>query len=179
MDRRTRPHRHGRLLVTGGNGAGNSTLLQLAAGWLAPDTGSVQHRRGIRVGLFEQDVAFAAPARARKSPQEPAAALRRHPPARPDTCANWACSPPADLSRPVGALGRPGPPPGPGAAARRPTTGVVAGRTTNHLSLSLVSELEDALHTAPCAIVVASHDRWLRQRWNGATLNLHDGRYNA
>ncbi|WP_210435240.1 hypothetical protein [Saccharopolyspora sp. ASAGF58] len=46
---------------------------------------------------------------------------------------------------------------------------------TSHLSLTLVSALEDALHTACGAIVVASHDRWLRQRWNGPTLNLHDG----
>lgn len=49
----------------------------------------------------------------------------------------------------------------------------------NHLSLTLVSELEDALHTACGAIVVASHDRWLRQRRNGPTLNLHDGRSSA
>ncbi|MBB5158236.1 ATPase subunit of ABC transporter with duplicated ATPase domains [Saccharopolyspora phatthalungensis] len=46
----------------------------------------------------------------------------------------------------------------------------------NHLSRTLVGELENALHTAPGAIVVASRDRWLRRRWNGPTLKLHDGR---
>ena len=43
---------------------------------------------------------------------------------------------------------------------------------TNHLSLRLAGELEDALGTYPGAVVVASHDRWLRTRWDGATLAL-------
>jgi macrolide transport system ATP-binding/permease protein len=43
---------------------------------------------------------------------------------------------------------------------------------TNHLSLSLAGELEDALGGYPGAVVVASHDRWLRQRWTGAEFAL-------
>ena len=43
---------------------------------------------------------------------------------------------------------------------------------TNHLSLALASEIEDALATAPGTVVVASHDRWLRRRWDGAELRL-------
>ncbi len=46
---------------------------------------------------------------------------------------------------------------------------------TNHLSLSLATELEDALGTYPGAVVVASHDRWLRRRWSSPTLRLVDG----
>ncbi|WP_394613349.1 ABC-F family ATP-binding cassette domain-containing protein [Lentzea sp. JNUCC 0626] len=38
---------------------------------------------------------------------------------------------------------------------------------TNHLSLALVEELEAALADYPGAVVVASHDRLLRQRWQG------------
>jgi len=47
---------------------------------------------------------------------------------------------------------------------------------TNHLSLDLATELEDALGSYPGAVIVASHDRWLRRRWHGATLPLRAGR---
>jgi macrolide transport system ATP-binding/permease protein len=43
---------------------------------------------------------------------------------------------------------------------------------TNHLSLSLATELEEALGGYPGAVVVASHDRWLRRRWRGPELAL-------
>jgi macrolide transport system ATP-binding/permease protein len=47
-----------RLLVTGVNGAGKSTLLSVLDGRLAPSSGTVGKRRGLRVGLLEQDVSF-------------------------------------------------------------------------------------------------------------------------
>jgi macrolide transport system ATP-binding/permease protein len=43
---------------------------------------------------------------------------------------------------------------------------------TNHISLALAGELEAALRTTPGSVVVASHDRWLRRRWDGAELRL-------
>jgi macrolide transport system ATP-binding/permease protein len=43
---------------------------------------------------------------------------------------------------------------------------------TNHLSPRLADELEEALGPGPGAIVVASHDRWLRSRWPGRTLSI-------
>ena len=43
---------------------------------------------------------------------------------------------------------------------------------TNHVSLALAGELEEALATAPGGIVLASHDRWLRRRWEGPELAL-------
>jgi macrolide transport system ATP-binding/permease protein len=43
---------------------------------------------------------------------------------------------------------------------------------TNHLSPALCDELEAALGTGPGAIVLASHDRWLRARWQGRELTL-------
>ena len=43
---------------------------------------------------------------------------------------------------------------------------------TNHLSLTLVTELEEAMETATGTVLVASHDRWLRQRWSGELLTL-------
>jgi macrolide transport system ATP-binding/permease protein len=43
---------------------------------------------------------------------------------------------------------------------------------TNHISLALASEIEEALQTTAGTVVVASHDRWLRRRWDGAELRL-------
>jgi len=43
---------------------------------------------------------------------------------------------------------------------------------TNHLSLALVTELEAAIPGYPGAVVVASHDRWLRRNWSGDVLEL-------
>jgi macrolide transport system ATP-binding/permease protein len=41
--------------------------------------------------------------------------------------------------------------------------------------LTLAGELEEALATTPGTVVVASHDRWLRRRWDGAELLLSVG----
>ena len=43
---------------------------------------------------------------------------------------------------------------------------------TNHISLALADELEEAIGSTRGTVVVASHDRWLRRRWEGATLAL-------
>jgi macrolide transport system ATP-binding/permease protein len=43
---------------------------------------------------------------------------------------------------------------------------------TNHISLTLAEELEDALQRSAGTVIVASHDRWLRNRWEGSVLAL-------
>ena len=43
---------------------------------------------------------------------------------------------------------------------------------TNHVSLALAAELEEALDSAPGAVLLASHDRWLRRRWQGSAVAL-------
>ncbi|MGW3909817.1 ATP-binding cassette domain-containing protein, partial [Streptomyces sp. NPDC005056] len=43
---------------------------------------------------------------------------------------------------------------------------------TNHLSPLLCDELQEALGTSLGAVVVASHDRWLRSRWPGREFGL-------
>jgi macrolide transport system ATP-binding/permease protein len=43
---------------------------------------------------------------------------------------------------------------------------------TNHLSLTLVEELEEALRDFDGALVIATHDRWLRSRWAGSTREI-------
>jgi len=154
----------GRLLLTGANGSGKSSLLLVLAGRLRPPNGSVRVAAD-RVGLLEQDVTFAEPdlsaratfARALGRPGDDGSALldtgllRR-----------------ADLDVPVGRLSV--------GQRRRLALGVLVARPvdlllldepTNHLSLTLAAELEEALGTAPGTVIVASHDRWLRRRWAG------------
>ena len=152
----------GRLLVTGANGSGKSTLLALLAGCLCPARGTVARRRGLRVGLLEQETVFPDPARTPRS-------LYRGPP----PMAELGLLAPRDLDRPVGALS---------VGQRRrvvlaqlvadPPHVLLLDEPTNHLSLTLVEELEDAVRVAPGAVVVASHDRWLRRRWDGRELRL-------
>ncbi len=83
---------------------------------------------------------------------------------------------PPDQDRPVGLLSV--------GQRRRLALAMLVGRApdvllldepTNHLSLSLSEELEEALGTAPGAVVVASHDRWLRRNWAGEELRLVGG----
>jgi macrolide transport system ATP-binding/permease protein len=80
---------------------------------------------------------------------------------------------PRDLGRPVGQLSV-------GQQRRLALAILVAGQPdlllldepTNHISLVLASELEEALGRTPGTVVIASHDRWLRERWTGRTLDL-------
>jgi len=162
-----------RLLVTGANGAGKSTLLAVLAGRLAADDGIVHRRRGLRVGLLEQDVRFADPDASPRAIYERTVGERRAERVPLDQLGLFS---PRDLDRPVGRLSV-------GQQRRLALALVIAApphvflldEPTNHLSLTLAGELEDALGGFPGAVVVASHDRWLRRRWSGEELAL-DGR---
>lgn len=154
-----------RLMVCGANGAGKSTLLHVLAGRLAPDGGEVRRARGVRVGLLEQDVEFTEPDRSPRSLYSGSVPL-----------AELGLVAPKDLDRPVGHLSV--------GQRRRLALAILLGQPpdvllldepTNHLSLNLVEELEDALRSAPGAVVIASHDRWLRRTWEGAEMVLADG----
>jgi macrolide transport system ATP-binding/permease protein len=155
-----------RLMISGSNGAGKSTLLHVLAGRLAPDDGEVRRARGVRVGLLEQDVFFAEPDKTARQLYSGSAPL-----------AELGLVAPRDLDRPVSHLSV--------GQRRRLALAMLIGKPpdvllldepTNHLSLSLVEELEDALRSAPGAVVIASHDRWLRRSWDGAELVLQEGR---
>ncbi|GAA4062306.1 ATP-binding cassette domain-containing protein [Agromyces indicus] len=159
-----------RLLITGANGAGKSTLLALLAGRLAPDRGTVRRRRGLRVGLLEQDVRFADPDATPRVLYERALGERR---AERVPLADLGLIGSRDLDRPVGRLSV-------GQQRRLALALVIAApphvflldEPTNHLSLALAGELEEALGAYPGAVLVASHDRWLRRRWDGEELAL-------
>ncbi|WP_234980699.1 ATP-binding cassette domain-containing protein [Agromyces cerinus] len=162
-----------RLLVTGANGAGKSTLLNVLAGAQRVDRGTVHRRKGLRVQLLEQDVRFADPAASPRRLYERTLGERR---AEQVPLGSLGLIAPRDESRPVGALSV--------GQQRRLALALVIARPphvflldepTNHLSLGLATDLEEALGAYPGAVVIASHDRWLRRRWAGESLELAAG----
>ncbi|MFF5970283.1 ABC-F family ATP-binding cassette domain-containing protein [Streptomyces sp. NPDC012769] len=158
-----------RLLVTGGNGAGKSTLLAVLAGHLAAE-GEVRRRPGLRVGMLAQDTVFERPDRTVRETYERELGAER---AETVPLVRLGLLAEAELDRPVGQLSV-------GQRRRlalallmaRPPGLLLLDEPTNHLSPRLCDELEGALGSGPGAVVVASHDRWLRRRWEGRELRL-------
>jgi len=166
-------HRDTALLVTGPNGSGKSTLLHLLAGDLAPARGTVQRARGTRVALLEQDVGLA------DDPRTPRAVydLVTDGSAGAIPLVELGLVAPRDVDRPLRELSV--------GQRRRVVLALLVAQApdvllldepTNHVSLTLADELAEALRTAPGAVVVASHDRWLRRTWHGTTARVEDGR---
>ncbi|MGW8984047.1 ribosomal protection-like ABC-F family protein [Streptomyces parvus] len=162
-----------RLLVTGENGAGKTTLLRVLAGDLTPDTGTVT--RHARIGYLPQEL----PARPTRRTLLATFAAGR--PGFPDEYADDLLSlglfRPEDLDVPVASLSV-------GQQRRlalarlvtRPADLLVLDEPTNHIALSLVEELEQALDQYRGAVVVVSHDRSFRARFTGDVLELRAGR---
>ncbi|MFD4479977.1 ABC-F family ATP-binding cassette domain-containing protein [Streptomyces sp. NPDC058471] len=161
-----------RLLVTGGNGTGKSTLLAVLTGCLTAE-GEVRRRRGLTVGLLAQDTVFDRPDRTAQDTYELTLG-----PVRADEVplSSLGLLHTEDLQKPVGRLSV-------GQRRRlalallvaRPPHLLLLDEPTNHLSPRLCDELEEALGAGPGAIVVASHDRWLRRRWQGREIRLGGG----
>ncbi|WP_228183476.1 ABC-F family ATP-binding cassette domain-containing protein [Streptomyces anulatus] len=162
-----------RLLVTGENGAGKTTLLRVLAGDLTPDTGTVIRRA--RIGYLPQEL----PARPTRRTLLATFAAGR--PGFPDEYADELLAlglfRPEDLDVPVASLSV-------GQQRRlalarlvtRPADLLILDEPTNHIALSLVEELEQALDQYPGAVVVVSHDRSFRARFTGDVLELRAGR---
>ncbi|CAA9348436.1 MAG: Bis-ABC ATPase Snas_4883 [uncultured Nocardioidaceae bacterium] len=162
------------LLVTGANGSGKSTLLAVLAArgrdGVPPGTRGSVHVRARRVGHLPQDVGFRDAGRS--ALQVYAEALADVP--GPQVPLNGlGLLHPRDAGRPVGelSLGQQRRLALAVLVARRPDL-VLLDEPTNHLSLALCDELEVALQHSPGTVVVASHDRWLRERWEGPELAL-------
>ena len=162
-----------RLLVHGPNGAGKTTLLRVLAGALEPDAGSVR-RRG-RVGYLAQEIPAHQPKRSLLS------AFAAGRPGQLEEHAVRLLSlglfRSADLRVPEGALSA-------GQRRRLSLARLLTGQAdlllldepSNHLSLTLVEELEEAIDSFAGALVVVSHDRALRRRFTGAQVELAGGR---
>ncbi|GAA3078733.1 ABC-F family ATP-binding cassette domain-containing protein [Streptosporangium carneum] len=159
-----------RLLVTGSNGAGKSTLLAVLAGRLDA-RGEIRRRRGLTVGLLTQDTAFERPERTVRETYERVLGPER---AESVPLRSLGLIGPRDMDLRVGELS---------VGQRRrlalallvadPPELLLLDEPTNHLSPRLSDELEEALRAdGPGAIVVASHDRWLRARWQGGHVRL-------
>ncbi|MFI0262569.1 ABC-F family ATP-binding cassette domain-containing protein [Streptomyces sp. NPDC017056] len=162
-----------RLLVTGPNGAGKTTLLRVLAGDLAPDRGTV--RRPARTGYLAQELSAAPP---RKSLLAAfAAGLPGPPEEHAPGLLSLGLFREADLAVPVAALSV-------GQRRRlelarlvtRAADLLVLDEPTNHVSLALVEELEEALAAYRGAVVVVSHDRRFRSGFGGRRLELDGGR---
>ncbi len=158
------------LLVTGPNGVGKSTLLSVLAGRIAPDAGTVTRRKGLRVAVLDQDIRWDDPSRTPRELYAKAVGERR---AAELPLSGLGLLAERDVDRPVGRLSI--------GQQRRTALALIVAKPphvflldepTNHLSLSLATELEEALGAYPGAVVVASHDRWLRRRWSGPELRL-------
>lgn len=159
-----------RLLVTGGNGAGKSTLLAVLAGRLSA-VGEVRRRPGLTVGLLTQDTEFERLDRTVRDTYELSVGPER---AEKVPLGSLGLMHERDLDKAIGHLSV-------GQRRRlalallvaRPPHLLLLDEPTNHLSPRLCDELEEALGTGGAgAIVVASHDRWLRRRWQGSELRL-------
>jgi macrolide transport system ATP-binding/permease protein len=157
------------LLVSGPNGSGKSTLLGVLSGRLEATSGSAMVSAR-RVAELVQDVRFSDPGRGAEATY---AALVGEEQAALTPLRELGLVPPDRHATPVSLL----------SVGQRRRLGlavaIAAGpdlllldEPTNHLSLALAGEIEDALRTSPGTVVVASHDRWLRRRWEGAELRL-------
>ncbi|MFE5096239.1 ABC-F family ATP-binding cassette domain-containing protein [Streptomyces sp. NPDC056638] len=162
-----------RLLVTGGNGTGKSTLLAVLAGRLVAE-GEVRRQSRLTVGMLTQDTRFDHDDRTAHDTYELLLGATR---AERVPLSSLGLMHTADLDKPVGQLSA-------GQRRRlalallvaRPPQLLLLDEPTNHLSPRLCDELEEVLKTSPGAIVLASHDRWLRRHWQGREIRLEPGR---
>lgn len=168
-----------RLLITGENGSGKSTLLKIIGGRLGGYEGSVNAPSRLRVNALAQDVGTILKQKiAGRDWRELSVsdayrqAVGEELSARVGLNAFGLLSG-RDHNRPVGSLST--------GQQRRlelavlladPPDILLLDEPTNHFSLKLTTELEDSIASYPGAVVVASHDRWLRQRWEGRVLHL-------
>ena len=156
------------LLLTGPNGSGKSTLLGVLSGRLAATAGTVEvSARTVRE--LTQDPEVPDPSRPALATYDAAVRGLADPPALREL----GLLHPRDHRTPVGSL----------SVGQRRRLGLAVAiaaapdlllldEPTNHVSLALAGELEEALASSPGGVVLASHDRWLRRRWDGPELSL-------
>ncbi|QBE47542.1 ATP-binding cassette domain-containing protein [Leucobacter triazinivorans] len=168
-----------RLLVQGPNGAGKSTLLGILSGALAPASGRVMRRAGVRIAALAQEsrVAEAGPESAAERYRRYAdrlVARNELPETRIVPLAALGLLDAEERRAPVRELSI-------GQRRRldlaltllaQPEV-LILDEPTNHLSIPLIDELTAALHEIPAAVIVSTHDRSVLQdlaRWDCVVL---------
>jgi ATP-binding cassette subfamily F protein 3 len=170
--------RHGeRLVVTGPNGGGKSTLLSLIAGELLPDSGIVQLGAGVIPAYYRQEQESLDPA------QTPLQALRTLRP-MDETAARGLLHKylfgGEAVFTPIGRLSY-------GERARLALTRLILSQAnlllldepTNHLDILSRERFEAALSTFGGTIIAVLHDRYAIERLATRVLELRDGTLNT
>lgn len=161
-----------KLLLTGSNGSGKSTLLSMLAGDLRATGGQVLRIKGLNVALLEQEVGLQEDER---TPLEIYELVTASMPQAPQIL-EFGLLRPQDIEKPLKHLS---------AGVRRrlilqlqlvqvPDV-LLLDEPTNHLSLTLVEELTQAIAKTDIAVVVATHDRWMRSTWPKGGTKIHLG----
>ncbi|MBV7281638.1 ABC-F family ATP-binding cassette domain-containing protein [Corynebacterium sp. TAE3-ERU30] len=160
--------RHGdHVLITGPNGAGKSSLLEAIANTTDDENPSLIIGDDLRVGWMQQDTDWDDPFRSAN-----------------DIYADHAPKGAASLTE-LGLLSE--------EAARRPIEKLSLGQRrrvalaivladppdillldepTNHISLTLAEELEEALDGYEGVLLLATHDRWIKRRWQQRVIDI-------
>jgi ATP-binding cassette subfamily F protein uup len=164
-----------RIGVVGRNGDGKSTLLDLVAGRIEPDTGRVSRARGLHLGHLRQRDVFDERHTVRevvlggKADHEWAAEATTREVVEVLLAG-------VSLDRPVGGLS--------GGERRRcalarlllePDDLLILDEPTNHLDVEAVAWLAEHLSRRTSALVVVTHDRWFLDAVCQTTWEVHDG----
>lgn len=159
-----------KLLLTGSNGSGKSTLLAMLAGDQRATDGRVLRVKGLNVALLEQEVGLQDDDR---TPREIYDLVTDAIPDAPNIL-DYGLLRPQDIDKSLRTLS---------AGVRRrlilqlqlvqvPDV-LLLDEPTNHLSLTLIEELTAAIANTDIAVVVATHDRWMRSTWPKGGTKIH------
>ncbi|WKD60799.1 putative ABC transporter ATP-binding protein [Corynebacterium ciconiae DSM 44920] len=160
--------RHGEhVLVTGPNGAGKSSLLEAIANTTDDENPSVIIGDDLRVGWMRQDTDWDDPFRSAND------IYSDHAPSGAATLTELGLLSEEAARRPIEKLSL--------GQRRRVALAIVLAdppdillldEPTNHISLTLAEELEEALEGYEGVLLLATHDRWIKRRWQHRVIDI-------